>query len=283
MKKRNEKGGDRKKRRLRTGLLLAVPAAIIVAAYATVHLLNAREAQQEVPEPPEEGPKPYYDADHFSMGEDGWLRYEDETYTSQSGIDVSDFQKDIDWSRVRAAGVSFAMIRAGYRGYETGRLNEDAYFRQNLDGALAAGVEPGVYFFSQAVTAEEAREEATFVLDRLRGYDSAIPVVFDMEHIEGAQRIESLSREEKTAIAETFCETVQAAGRQPIIYGNPDWLEQDMDMNSLQAFPLWLAHYTDQASYPGPHIMWQYSDSGQVDGISTMVDLDILFERKGDA
>lgn len=211
----------------------------------------------------------------------GRTYYFDEAYPDvRYGIDVSEYQGEIDWQAVAADGVSFAFIRAGYRGYGSGALLADARYAENLSGASAAGLDIGVYFFSQAITKEEAKEEAELLLTLIEGYDVSYPVVFDMEEIYlETARTDSLSREEATEIARAFCRTIQKAGLQPMIYGNTKWLAGRLDLAELaDDYPLWFAQYYDKPLFPYDFSFWQYSSSGSVAGIEGDVDLNIQFK-----
>lgn len=198
-----------------------------------------------------------------------------------NGIDVSIFQYTINWPQVKAAGVDFAMIRVGARGYGTyGKPFMDAKFQINMNGATAAGVNRGVYFFSQAITEEEAREEAEFVLKAIKGYELTYPIAFDFENPPAADaRTQVLNSPDKkafnTKLVLAFCDTIKAAGYYPIVYTGLWWLNTRLDANQLKGkYDIWLAQYTS-ASQPGysPVTMWQYSDSGRVPGISVNVDM----------
>lgn len=217
-----------------------------------------------------------YDGHAFAVA-DGFLTYN--RGVSLVGVDVSTHQGEIDWEQVADAGVEFAMIRAGYRGYTEGALFEDECFRTNAEGALAAGMEIGVYFFSQAVTVEEAREEARFVLELIRDFDVTYPVVFDWER---QDRETSRTRETTgavmTACAAAFCGEIQAAGYLPMVYFSPSKGYHELDLEQLMDWPFWLAHYTDgweMTSFRYDFAMWQYSNRGEVPGIPGTVDLDL--------
>lgn len=210
----------------------------------------------------------------------GRLVYEDENYTSLTGIDVSYYQQEIDWEKVKDDGIDFAMIRIGYRGSSEGRISKDTWYRKNLKGAKKAGIDVGVYFFSQAVSTEEAIEEARYVVRHIKGRGVKYPVVFDMEPIPGADRINHLTKSEKTKIADAFCQVIERNGYTPMVYGNPDWLRHDVELGYLCRYPLWLAHYTGTTSFPYKYSMWQYTDKGKVDGIKGKVDMNIRFVPK---
>ena len=155
---------------------------------------------------------------------------------SHKGIDVSKHQGAIDWNLVAQDGVEFAFIRVGFRGYGSeGKMVEDEYFVKNIEGALAAGIKVGVYFYSQAITEAEAQEEAEFVIERIRPYEIACPVVFDVERVSGAQgRMNDISVEERTALAVLFCQTIEQAGYKPMIYHNTEMGALMLDLRQLE-------------------------------------------------
>lgn len=204
--------------------------------------------------------------------------YENGKQTSYVGVDVSKFQDYIDFVKVKKAGVDFVMLRAGARGYGTGQLIVDEYFSDNLKRATDAGLEVGVYFYSQAITQEEAVEEANLVLENLGDYNLSYPIAFDMELITNdTARTDSLSRSERTNITKAFLDTVKAAGYKTMIYGNKEWLIKEIDMSKLTAYDVWLAQSADIPDYPYKFTMWQYSTQGSVDGIAGLVNLNISF------
>lgn len=197
---------------------------------------------------------------------------------SKVGIDVSRYEYNIDWKAVKASGVDFAMIRLGYRGYGTGTLVLDPYFLQNIQGAKNAGVDIGIYFFSQAITTAEADEEANMVLTYIKNYNINVtyPIAFDTEDISGDEgRADSLSATDRTTIAIQFCENIKNGKFVPMVYSNKYFLLNNLEMSRLSSYQLWMAQYTNTATYPGVFKMWQYSDAGTVGGISGNVDLDV--------
>ena len=219
-----------------------------------------------------------YDSGAFVV-EDGFLTYRGDA-PSYVGIDVSSHQGQIDWAQVAAAGVDFAMIRAGYRGYYNPTLNQDAYFTYNIQQALAHGLEVGVYFFSQAVTEEEAEEEARLLLEWIDGYDITYPVVFDWESVDDEDsRTRDTDGETVTRCAQVFCSIIEDASYLPMTYGSPSKIYAGgIDLTQLQDYPFWLAHYTTDwvpTSFRYHYHMWQYSSSGSVPGIEGRVDLDL--------
>ena len=203
------------------------------------------------------------------------------TYTggaSRTGIDVSVHQQEIDWQAVAADGIQFAVLRVGARGYSEGALIEDSFFQQNYDGAKAAGLDVGAYFFSQAVTADEAREEAEYALTLLDGRALDLPVFYDWETIDGdTARTDGLDPETVTACAVAFCETVEAGGYSAGCYCNGMLGYLTYDLSALQDYPIWYAEYGDWPSFAYAHSFWQYSKTGTVAGIEGNVDLDLQF------
>ncbi len=222
-------------------------------------------------------PPNQYDEAAFSIV-DGFLTYTGDA-PSYVGVDVSSYQREIDWEKVAEAGVQFAIIRVGLRGYTEGGLIEDTCWRQNMEGALAAGLKVGVYFFSQAVSEQEAVEEAEFVLERIKDYDVTYPVVFDWERqtAEGSRTAET-DGETMTACTVAFCRRVEEAGYRPMVYFSPTKAYTELELEQLLGWPFWLAHYTPEwqpSSFRYHFAMWQYSSQGQVDGIEGAVDLDL--------
>lgn len=218
--------------------------------------------------------------ENFVETEDGEMQYvENGAVTSHKGIDVSKYQGEIDWPAVKADGVEYAFIRLGLRGYESGKLVLDEFFEQNIRGANASGVKAGVYFFTQAVTEEEAREEAAFVIENLAGYEVPYPVVFDVEMIVGANgRANNLTMQERTDITIAFCEAVKAAGYTPMIYGNVKCFTRLLDMTRLEDYEKWYAFYDNYMYMPYLVSCWQYTEKGQVDGIKGNVDMNISYK-----
>lgn len=219
-------------------------------------------------------------AENFRYNEKGFLEYyENNVKVSLTGIDVSKWQYDIDWKKVAKAGVDYAIIRLGYRGTAAaGNCAMDPYFEQNIKGALDAGLQVGVYYFTQAITVAEAIEEANIVIDALKGYNITFPVVYDTEYREDG-RANDLSNELRTACAKAFCDTVLAAGYTPVVYSSTNWSILDLNLEDLQGYDLWYAYYgnPEDLYFPYEYTMWQYTDKGKVDGIETSVDLNISF------
>ena len=204
---------------------------------------------------------------------------EGEQVKSILGVDVSVHQGDINWEKVKESGISFAMIRLGYRGYGTGESEIDEKFVENVKGAREAGINAGVYFFSQAITAREAVEEAELVIKNLKDLDINYPVVFDWEMIsEDSARTDNISVDILTDCCVAFCETIKNAGYTPMIYQNKRTSIFKLDLNRLNDYEFWLAEYNDTPSYYYDFDMWQYTSSGRVPGIKGRVDMNISFK-----
>lgn len=193
------------------------------------------------------------------------------------GIDVSKWNKDIDWEKVKAAGVEFAIIRCGYRGSKTGALVEDPYFAKNIKGATDAGVRVGIYFFTQAVTPVEAVEEASMVLMLSKQHKISYPLFIDTEGAGGNGRADGLDKETRTAVCKAFCETIENAGYTAGVYASKSWLMNNLDTEQLTSYSTWLAQYSSQPTYEGEYDMWQYTSAGKIDGISTLVDYNVSY------
>ena len=219
-----------------------------------------------------------YYPDNFRMDENGRLAYyENDVKQTLTGIDVSKWQYDINWKKVAASGVDYAIIRLGYRGTApAGKTAIDSYYEKNMKGALNAGLQVGVYYFTQARTVEEAIEEANIVLEKIKGYKVTFPIVYDTEYTEEG-RANELSNADRTACAKAFCDTILAAGYTPVIYANTNWSILNLNMEELQGYDFWYAYYGEELYYPYNFTMWQYTDKGTVDGVDGAVDLNISF------
>lgn len=228
-------------------------------------------------------PKCTYDY-RYLKEENGYKYYEEkeEGVSSASGIDVSEFQGEIDWNVVKESGIEFAIIRLGYRGYGAeGRLVLDERFEQNIKGAQAAGLKTGVYFFSQAVSDKEAKEEAEFVLQTLEGRKLELPVVFDTEEIKGdTARTDENTREQFTDNCIIFCDRIEEAGYETMIYANMKWMAFTLYMEELTGYDIWYADYENTPQCPYDFSVWQYSESGSVPGIEGAVDLNVWFQEE---
>lgn len=223
-------------------------------------------------------PENSYDPAGF-YEEGGFKRYKSDDTLASVGVDVSSHQQEIDWELVAANGVEFAMIRVGYRGYTEGEIQPDDYFVQNIEGARAAGLDVGVYFFSQALDEQEAIDEANYVLEQIKDYLLSYPVIFDWEDIEADARTDGMDSVQLTKNAIAFCDTIEQAGYRAGVYFNQRFGYEEFDLESLQDYVFWLAEYNDTPSFSFHFQIWQYCNDGRVDGIKTDVDLNLAFLR----
>ncbi len=191
------------------------------------------------------------------------------------GIDVSKWNGSIDWNAVKNSGVSYVIIRCGYRGSSQGSLIEDPRYRSNIQGATAAGLKVGVYFFTQAVNEIEAVEEASMVLSLVKGYKLSYPIFLDVESSGG--RADGISRETRTAVCKAFCQTIKNSGYAAGVYANKTWFTNYIDAGQLGAYRIWLAQYASAPTYAGRYDIWQYSSKGKIGGISGNVDMNLSY------
>ena len=257
-------------------LILATAAVVVLICYTAGRNDGGAPGQiatqATVPEPTL--PRSQFESSDFGYGGDYLTCLAAECLV---GIDVSVHQQQIDWEQVKAAGIDFVMVRLGYRGYETGLLNEDKFARANLDGARQAGLLVGAYFFSQATGAEEAKEEARFSLEILGDFSLDLPLVFDWEM---AQRTENVDKQTVTECALAFCAVVEGAGLEPMIYFNSYQTRTQIDLHQLADYAWWLALYNTEGTFPCRFDMWQYSSEGTVPGIEGNVDLNVMITEK---
>ncbi len=210
---------------------------------------------------------------------DGRLDYQlDGKSLIVAGIDVSKFQGNINWSKVKQDKIDFAMLRVGYRGYTEGEIFIDSQFHEYALGASQNDIDLGVYFFSQAINEAEAIEEANFVLQQIVDYPISYPVVFDMEDIfNTTTRTDGLSKNDITKITKAFCLRIKEAGYTPMIYGNSHWFFSNLNLEEIKDIDKWYAQYASDPYYPYVFSIWQYTNTGQIDGIKGNVDLNISF------
>ena len=275
-------------------LILIAIAVLVLAAAVVIVALSLR------PEPvdPHEGHVYIYDgfdwiwmtplpgvesnsltAEDFS-DRSGRPTYTGSDYQVLRGVDVSEHQHEIDWAQVAASGVDYAYVRLGYRGYTEGGLFEDPYFRANVEGALANGLQVSVYFFSQAISVQEAIEEAEFVLERIKDYNITLPVVYDWEKINGetAARTDNLDFSILNDCAVAFCDTMKNAGYAPAIYFNRHLGYYGYDLSRMTDYDFWFA--LPESPFPNFYYavdMWQYSFTEQVPGIAEPTDMNLMF------
>lgn len=264
----------KKQQKLHTALAVLLPVLgvlLLLAAILTFGNFTAKPPVETEPVPavPEDNP---YLASDFEY-ENGYLTCT--VADSRLGIDVSEHQQTVDWDLVKESGIDFVMIRAGYRGYTEGKRFRDSRFNHHLSGAREAGLDVGIYFFSQAITPEEAREEAEFLLSILKGNPAEMGIAFDWEYVSADARTGSLDGRTMTDCAIAFCETIKAAGYKPMVYFNQHQATEEYVLEDLAGYDFWLAMYTDEMTFPYRVDMWQYTEEGTVPGIEGIVDLNL--------
>lgn len=204
--------------------------------------------------------------------------YENGKKISFVGADISKYQENVDFETLKNEGVDYVMIRVGARGYSTGQITLDDNFDDNMVRAKEAGLDVGVYFYSQAISEAEAVEEANFVLEHIAGYEIDYPVAFFMEKISNDKaRIDGLSKNDKTMAARAFLNTVKDAGYMPMVYGTKEWLIKEVDLSKLTEYDIWLSQNEDIPDYPYRFTMWQYTSTGEIGGIEGYANLSVNF------
>lgn len=209
-------------------------------------------------------------------------------YNIYNGIDVSKYNGDINWDKAKKDGVDFVIVRVGYRGYgKSGTLCTDPNYKANIEGALAAGIKVGVYYFTEALTTDEAREEAKFCISKIKDYNITLPVAIDYEYpTDGKNPIgrmynAKLTKAEATANVKAFCAAVKKAGYTPLVYANKSDLSSLINGKTIgNTYKVWLANYTTKTTYANSYEYWQYTSSGKVNGITGKVDCNFWYTKK---
>ena len=245
-------------------LLLFLPQALDRTPQET-------QAPTEVTLPPNS-----FSPEDFSLASPGYVTCS--AAKTRLGIDVSEHQGKIDWQAVADAGIQYVYIRVGYRGYDQGGVYEDDRAQENYEGAVAAGLQVGVYFYSQAISPEEAREEAQFTAKIIKKWDLSYPVVYDWEWVSSDARTGSMTGEAVTACTQAFCREMEKQGYDAAFYFNQDLAENTFVLEKLTDYDFWLAQYENALTFPYRVKMWQFTASGSVPGISGNVDLNLYFE-----
>lgn len=265
------------------GILAQLPyvkiAIVVVALLLFITFISAvsscAKKSKPEPEPPETTYSTQYNWDNLSTEGGRYAYVVDGKTVSRLGIDISESQGEIDWDAVAADGIDFAIVRVGYRGDTDGNIYTDTYFDTNIDGAIEAGLDVGVYFYSQAMNEDEAREEAERCIYEINKRDLQYPVVFDYEKTaDQSRRADKISPVQATANARAFCEAIEAEGYEAAIYGNQNDLNNYI-LLALHKYPVWYAEYNSLPTSNHEFTMWQYTNKGKVNGISTTTDLSI--------
>ena len=234
-------------------------------------------------QPPEDASVNSYQVKNLTLGDDGYYTYTvDGVKVSEMGVDLSEFQGEVDFEAVKASGIDFVMLRIGGRTYGSGSLYDDGAFDGYYDSAKAAGLKVGAYFFSQAVSREEAVEEAEYALRLLGGRTLEYPIAIDWESIDDDEaRTDGIGSDALTAVAAGFCDTVEAAGFRSAVYASTSLILQSYDFEIMKNYAFWLADYREMPEQDAMYYrfsIWQYSDAGTVPGIEGAVDLNLCLD-----
>ncbi len=261
----------KKKKKLNIKNIVILIVGILCLIGLTIFLVLSLNKKEE-----DTTPKGPYDLAKFDISNE-YYTYSDDKYTSCVGIDISEHNDEIDFNKVKESGIEFVFIRIGWRGYSQGGVFVDQLFEDYYNGAKEAGLKVGVYFFSQAINQDEAKQEADFVLETLNGRSLDLPVVYDFETIDyDDARTDNLSKQQVTSNAVTFLKTVSKQ-YDGMLYANLDLLENKYENTILNSYPLWYAQYYKEPETLKDFKIWQYSESGVVDGIDGDTDLNIMF------
>ena len=226
----------------------------------------------------EDVPKNDYDLENNLINENGMLAYNDSKRESIKGVDLSKYNGTVDFNKLKEAGVRFAMLRLGSRGYGSGKISLDEKFVEYAQNAQMAGILTGAYFYSQAVNETEAVEEANYIVGAVSGFNVKYPIAIDLERVSGdTARTDKLTNKERTAIVKMFCDTVKGYGYTPVIYASLEMLVGGLNIEELGDYDIWLADEKIPTEYPYRFSMWQYNTQGHIDGITGDIDLDISF------
>lgn len=288
----------RTQRRRRTPVFLLLFAAVLVAGLLAAVIYSLRPVKAPDPEPdPHEGqvyindganmvwytplegvPVSGVEQDEF-VRDGERIRYTGASYATRWGVDVSNYQGSIDWQALKAQGIEFAYLRLGLRGYgEQGTLYTDRSFARYYEGAKAAGIDVGVYFFSQAVTVREAADEALFALELLDGRALDLPVYYDWEPVSADDsRTAEYDGRYLTAGAAAFCNIIEQGGYTSGVYLNRQQGYYRYDLRSLAGRSLWVADYADYPDFYYAYDVWQYEHQARLDGVGEIVDLNLEF------
>ena len=215
------------------------------------------------------------DDTYWRTDDNGFKYYDRDGFSSSYGIDISEWNDELDFKAIRKYGIEFVIMRVGYRGYETGKFVLDKNLSTYLRQAKNAGLKIGVYFVSQAINEEEAVEEAQYVLDHIRGYDIEMPVYIDLETVWDTARTDGLSADDYTKIASAFCKEIENNDLRAGIYANELWFNTKMDYKKLKQYDIWLAKYSDTPSVDFQINMWQFSSEGYIPNSDLWTDLNV--------
>lgn len=212
--------------------------------------------------------------------DDGFMAYHDDegNKISHLGIDLSYHQENVNWDELKESGIEFVMLRCGYRGYSEGGLVRDEKFDEYAKACNERDIPLGVYFFTQAVSVEEAEREADFTLELIKDYKISYPVAIDTEYVSDTQartNVEEIDEDLRSRMCIAFCERIKEAGYYPMIYASENWIRRELDYEALQEYDFWAPQYLDENDFMYDFTIWQYTERGFIKGVDEQVDLDI--------
>lgn len=222
------------------------------------------------------------DMNSLDMSQD-FYHYDQIGYKTIIGVDLSEHNKDVDFNVLKQQGIEFAFLRLGWRGYVDPTIHLDARFEEYYKKAKDSGIQIGVYFFSQAISKQEAKEEAEYVIENIQDKEIDLYVVYDYETIESKlARTTKLSKSERTNNAREFLSTIEEYGYKPMLYTNMYWIKYNYDFLLLLDYPIWFAQYSKSPQYKGNHIIWQYATEMELDGVSSKdgADLNLMIIKE---
>jgi cytoskeletal protein RodZ len=250
---------------------------------ATSITVKHADGTKEVVELDEDIDRNDYDYSNLTSKSPLMTYSEDDKVVSTCGVMISASLGEVDFTKLKNAGVDFVMIKIGSRGYSSGNIVMDANYEDNLSAAKKAGLDIGVYFCSQAISKSEAKEEADTVLDAIEKYTIKYPVAYVMENVtDDMARIEALDTSDRTQVAKAFMDRVESSGYTPMIYGDLEWLMTYVDMSKLTDYDVWYAQDSSKPDYPYEFKMWKYSSNSTVRGIDTKASMILSFEDYAD-
>lgn len=254
--------------------LYILAAAILIAVICVICIsCFARKDQDHVT-----GSGLLLDTAYWKTDANGFRYYDKSGFASSTGIDVSEWVGDINFKQIKKAGIDFVILRVGYRGYDLGGLVADNNLQKYLKQASAAGLKVGAYFVSQAISKEEAIEEADYVMEQVKGYSMEMPLYIDLEAVPDVARTDELTVKERTEIADAFCRHVEENGYRGGVYANKTWFKNYLNFSKIRRYDIWLADYSDLPDNTIPFNIWQYTFEGSVPGAEQYVDMNVRVE-----
>lgn len=276
---KTKKPANKKNSRISKGWILSIVLAAVLVVVVLVAGISSCGRAKRQSDIPIENDSQFLD-DSKWITQNGFKIYDDPDYECVTGIDVSEWVNGVDWQQVKDSGIDFAILRVGYRGYETARFVFDNSLHTFLYGCNEVGLPVGVYFVSQAINEEEAVEEAEKILENIQGYEVTMPIYIDLEGAGETARTKDLTAEEYTQIVNAFCRRIEKEGYRAGVYSNENWIRSHLNWDDLSEWDLWFAKYTKVPSTDHAFNMWQYTESAKIPGVEKECDLNVRVYEK---